>query len=154
MTPPETNAQSRTQDRIILLLRILLGIVLIWSSVGKIADPATFARDIDNYHLVPWGLENTMAIILPWLEATVGLGLILGIMVRGAALWTVSMMAVFIVAIGSALLRGYNIECGCGLKEGEMVGIGKLLEDVIYFFIGWVVYSRHNGYLEIFPKSD
>ena len=32
------------------------------------------------------------------------------------------------------MFRGFNIECGCGLKEGQMVGWGKIFENTLYFF--------------------
>ena len=50
-----------------LLFRIVVGAIFLWSSFDKIIDPAKFARDISNYHIVPLGLENTIALILPWL---------------------------------------------------------------------------------------
>ena len=31
------------------------------------------------------------------------------------------------------MLRGFNIDCGCGLKEGQLVGVEKLLENCIDF---------------------
>ena len=58
----------------ILIMRFLLGFIFIYASYEKILDPAKFARDISNYHVVPFGLENTIAIILPWLELIIGLG--------------------------------------------------------------------------------
>jgi hypothetical protein len=63
-----------------------------------------------------------------------------------------AMMGMFIIAIGSAILRGYNIECGCGLKEGEMVGVGKIIEDSIYFLLVWLIYKRSGNWFEILPK--
>ena len=53
----------------ILITRILLGLIFIIASIDKIIDPAGFARDISNYHFVPFGFENIIAIILPWLES-------------------------------------------------------------------------------------
>ena len=59
--------------------RLILGTVFIWASLDKIIDPEKFARNISNYHIVPYGLENTIAIILPWLELLIGSGLIMSI---------------------------------------------------------------------------
>ena len=68
----------------IVSIRLILGTVFLWASFDKILDPATFAKNISNYHVVPFGLENTIAIILPWLEFLVGTGMILGIMIDGS----------------------------------------------------------------------
>ncbi|MEE8341370.1 MAG: MauE/DoxX family redox-associated membrane protein, partial [Candidatus Neomarinimicrobiota bacterium] len=122
---------------IIIGARILVGGVLIYASLDKIIDPGGFARAIDNYHIIPFGLENIMAIILPWLELFVGIGLIFGLFIDGAAFITVVMMLIFIFAISFAILSGYNIECGCGLKPGELVGIRKIIEDLVYLLLAW-----------------
>ena len=61
-----------------ILLRFMIGGVFIWACHDKIIDPSKFAREISNYHVIPFGLENTIAIILPWLELFIGVGLIAG----------------------------------------------------------------------------
>ncbi len=139
---------------LILMIRLFLGGLFIYASLDKITDPQSFSRDISNYHIIPFGLENSMAVILPWLELFIGLGLILGCLVDGAALVSMSLLVIFIVAIGSAILRGYNIECGCGLKEGEVVGTQKLLENTILFLLGFLILRRSKKKYEIFPNTD
>ena len=39
----------------------------------------------------------------------------------------------FNILVFQAMVRGFNIECGCGLKEGQMVGYGKLFENFLLF---------------------
>ena len=134
-------------------MRILLGLIFLYASYDKILDPGKFARSIANYHIVPFGLENSIAIILPWLELFIGVGLIAGIMVDGAAGITGSLLVIFILLILQAILRGFNIECGCGLKEGEMVGWTKILENIVFLFASWMVFSRQKNLFEFFPKS-
>jgi uncharacterized membrane protein YphA (DoxX/SURF4 family) len=138
---------------LILVMRILLGLIFLYASYDKILDPGKFARSIANYHIVPFGLENSIAIILPWLELFIGVGLIAGIMVDGAAGITGSLLVIFILLILLAILRGFNIECGCGLKEGEMVGWTKILENIVFLFASWMVFSRQKNLFEFFPKS-
>ena len=138
---------------LILVIRILLGIIFLYASYDKIMDPGKFARSVANYHIVPFGLENSIAIILPWLELFIGVGLIAGIMVDGAAGITGSLLVIFILLILQAILRGFNIECGCGLKEGEMVGWTKILENIVFLFASCMVYSRQKNLFEFFPKS-
>ena len=138
---------------LILVMRILLGLIFLYASYDKILDPGKFARSIANYHIVPFGLENSIAIILPWLELFIGVGLIAGIMVDGAAGITGSLLVIFILLILQAILRGFNIECGCGLKEGEMVGWTKILENIVFLFASWMVLSRQKNLFKFFPKS-
>ena len=126
----------------ILITRILLGLIFIIASIDKIIDPAGFARDISNYHFVPFGLENIIAIILPWLELFIGLGLILGIMVDGASVISGILLILFIILIFQATIRGFNIDCGCGLKDGEIVGWRKIFEDLIFLSGAYFIWRR------------
>ena len=51
------------------------------------------------------------------------------------------------------MIRGYNIECGCGLKEGEMVGWNKIFENLFLLLLTYLLYIRKTRLLEFFPKS-
>ncbi|MCP4930708.1 MAG: DoxX family membrane protein, partial [Candidatus Marinimicrobia bacterium] len=72
--------------QIVFFFRLIIGIIFIYASIDKISHPAEFAIAIGNYHAVPFGLENMIAMVLPWLELLVGVCLIAGIMVDGAAI--------------------------------------------------------------------
>jgi len=137
-----------------LIIRLLLGAMWVWASLDKIQDPAQFSRDIANYHVMPFGLENLSAIVVPWLELLIGIGLIIGVMVDGAALISFSLMLLFIVLISQAILRGFNIECGCGLKEGQLVGWEKILENIVFLGASYLVLIRPKNLLELFPKTS
>ena len=139
---------------VIIILRLILGGIFIYASIDKIANPHEFAKNISHYHLVPFGLENIISIFLPWLELIIGVGLIVGFMVDGSVVLSMSLLVMFIVAISSAILRGYNIDCGCGLKEGELVGTQKLLENSLLFISGLLILNRKYRNFEIFTKSD
>ena len=139
---------------IVICLRIILGTVFLWASFDKILDPASFAKNISNYHVLPFGLENIIAIFLPWLEFFIGTGMILGIMVDGSIIISSFLLLLFNILIAQAIMRGFNIECGCGLKEGQMIGAGKILENFILLGVAYVLYYRDNKIFEFFPKTD
>tara|TARA_Y100001958_G_C20745646_1_gene232260 strand:- start:70 stop:501 length:432 start_codon:yes stop_codon:yes gene_type:complete len=134
------------------LARVLLGIMWVIAGIEKIADPAQFSREISNYHLLPFGIENTVAIILPWLELFIGLSLIFGLYVNSASFISSILMVIFILFIAQAMFRGFNIECGCGLKEGQMVGWGKIFENTLYFLGSYFILIRKENFLEFLPK--
>ena len=138
---------------LVVITRIILGAVFLWASFGKILEPGDFARSISNYHIVPFGIENIVALILPWLELLIGMGLILGIMVDGSVQLSAILLIMFILMIGQAMLRGFNIECGCGLKEGEMIGLNKILENIVFLGGAYIVMQRKKRFFEIFPKT-
>ena len=137
-----------------LFFRIVVGSIFLWASFDKIIDPAKFARDISNYHIVPLGLENTIALILPWLEFFIGTGLIIGVMVDGSIIISSVLLITFNIMIAQAMARGFNIDCGCGLKEGQLVGFEKLIENFIFILFSYFVYIRKEKFLEFFPKTE
>ena len=145
---------NRLNEYLVVIIRIILGTIFLWASFDKIIDPAQFARSISNYHIVPFGLENSVAIILPWIEFFIGSGLILGIMVDGATMITSFLLIIFNIMIAQAVMRGFNIDCGCGLKEGQLVGIEKILENFVLFGGACIIYFRNNRLFEIFPKTN
>ena len=138
----------------IISIRLILGTVFLWASFDKILDPATFAKNISNYHVVPFGLENTIAIILPWLEFLIGTGMILGIMVDGSIMISAFLLILFNILIAQAILRGFNIECGCGLKDGQIVGIEKIFENFVLLGFAYILNLRDKKIFELFPKTN
>ena len=138
---------------LIFIMRLLVGLVFIIASYDKIIATAQFARDISNYHIIPFGLENLIAIILPWIELFLGLGIVIGIFIDGSSFLSGTLLVLFILLIFQAMLRGFNIECGCGLKEGEMVGWSKIIENIILLGASYIIFFAKNRLIEIYPKN-
>ena len=141
---------------VILLARLILGGVFILASLDKISNPEAFAGAIGNYHVLPFGLENLLALILPWLEFITGIFIIAGIMVDGAAIMIIIMNMIFIIAISQALARGISIECGCfsvsSAAEGDKIGIITVIRDIGYLILGFLIFYRQKHKFEFFPK--
>ena len=136
-----------------VFLRFIIGGVFIWACHDKIIDPSKFAREISNYHVMPFGLENTVAIILPWLELFIGIGIIAGIYINANALLSGSLLILFNILVFQAMVRGFNIECGCGLKEDQMVGYGKLFENFL-LLLGCVFVFKTKEHFLYFRKFN
>ncbi len=145
---------NKVNPIMILIIRIILGLIFIYASYDKIMNPGQFARDISNYHIVPYGFENTIAIILPWLELIIGLCIVFGIFIDGSVIISAGLLILFDLLIFQAMIRGFNIECGCGLKEGEMVGWSKIIENIVFLGASYMVYISKDRILEFFPKSS
>ncbi|MDD5656861.1 MAG: DoxX family membrane protein [Elusimicrobia bacterium] len=99
-----------------LLARLVLGLVFVASGTMKASAPAEeFALVIEYYRLVPSAdLILIIAAFLPWFELLTGYALILGFLVRPAALAAGAMNLVFILAILSTKARGLELpNCGC-----------------------------------------
>ena len=121
-------------------LRLILGAVFASASFDKILHPHDFAEVVFNYQILPDGLVNLTAILLPWLELSVGLFLISGLFLRGAIFTGNALLAVFLAALAFNLARGLDIDCGCftasaGPAEGGSM-ILYLLRDAFFLAMG------------------
>jgi len=112
--------------------RWVLGGIFVYAGAAKALDPAAFAEQIKNYHFAPWWAVHPTAIVLPWIELVAGLTLIGGIWVIEAVVVLSVLLGVFIVAAGSAMYRGLDIECGCFGGEAK---------------VGWSLIARNGGLL-------
>ncbi|MFQ6678018.1 MAG: MauE/DoxX family redox-associated membrane protein [Fidelibacterota bacterium] len=147
---------SNLKNNIVLLFRLILGVMFIYASLDKIAHPEEFAKQIGYYKALPFGLENTVAIILPWTELIIGLCFLIGIFVDGATLLSIIMMIVFILMISQAMLRGIDISCGCFKvsADGENIGLNTIIRDIIFLVMSFVVLNRQERKFELIPKYD
>ena len=110
---PGHSADWRANGWLDLGLRWLLGGLFVMASVHKIMDPAAFAKIVYGYGLFPAATINLIAIIVPFIELTAGLALMIGVYPRAAALILSAMLLVFILIIGINTLRGHVFDCGC-----------------------------------------
>lgn len=94
-------------------VRIALGIIFIVASVDKIHHPAAFAQVLFNYQLLPASFINPIAILLPWLELTLGLLLLSGYWLPGAVTLTNLLLIIFFSVLLSNKIRGVDVPCGC-----------------------------------------
>ena len=119
-----------TDRRIVRLCQLLIGLILLVAALTKIGDAADFARQIHHYRLLPFGLENLVAITLPWIELVIALVLLLGLAPRAGGVAGAGIMALFVLVVAAAVARGLDIECGCfGTADASHVGLAKLAEN-------------------------
>ena len=106
-----------TQRRFNALKRgttLLIGAVLVWGALGKVANPQEFYTVLPGYRLpLPALALQATAVILPWLELICGLLLIANLRTRAALAWAVVLFAIFAIATGQAWMRDLDIACGC-----------------------------------------
>jgi len=131
-----------------LVVRTLLGIIFLYSSVGKIANPDAFAAIVNNYQLLSPPLVLATAVGLPWIEALCGLALVVGRFEEGAALLVSLMMILFTGLVLYNGYRGLNIACGCfslTAKAPSNIAVNTLRNLFILAAGAWVFFfSRHR----------
>lgn len=105
--------RDRAFDIVGLLARLILGGVIFLAGALKVNRLDASANAVVAYQVMPYDLARWVGYLLPFLEVTIGLLLILGLFTRFAALAGTALMVVFIVGIAQAWARGLNIDCGC-----------------------------------------
>ena len=131
-----------------LAARWLLGATFIYASYSKILAPAVFAKIIYGYGLFPAILINLFAIMLPFVELTAGLALIIGFYPRSAALIIDVMLLAFIISLAINVIRGHEFDCGCFALDANSQSTfsGPLLtRDIVYFALGIYVFFYGNS---------
>ncbi len=92
---------------------VIVGGMFIYAGAIKALDPVRFARDIDNYKILPWTIAAGLAFYLPWLEIFCGVALIARRLYLGGLSALIALVCVFTVATIAAKVRGLDITCGC-----------------------------------------
>ena len=129
-----------------LFLRILLGLIFVISSWGKIRYPRVFAESLSAYQVLPDNLITLVALTLPWLELLAGLLLLVGYRVRGGALVIGAMSALFFLVVSSVIWRGLDLSCGCFVGvEWARVNWRHLVLNLVLLGSAAVVYRRGPG---------
>lgn len=127
-----------------VIARVIVGGIFVMYAVDKIAAPADFALNVERYELLPLAAVNIVALVLPWVELLVGLFLLSGVRLQASAAVAAVLLVVFIGAIGSAMLRGLEINCGCS-AQSETVGWGKIAEDLLYLLLALRIIVKPNS---------
>jgi putative oxidoreductase len=143
---------------IIFLSAYYLSLTFIAASLDKIIDPLTFSKMISNYDITPYWTNNFVALILPWLELICGLILFFGILYNNntnkndkniffqyqevANNIIILMLVWFIFILTIAIVRGLDIDCGCGLSETKTLPIIKLKEDIYLLILSFIIKFR------------
>ena len=100
---------------LLLLARIFLGSVFVYSGWGKLLAPVeNFQATIGGYQLIPQVLIIPIALIAPWCEFIFGSFLVLGFMIRISASVLMIFLVTFVILLSRSLLLHLPIsECGC-----------------------------------------
>ncbi|MGC3956418.1 MAG: MauE/DoxX family redox-associated membrane protein [Verrucomicrobiota bacterium] len=134
-------------------MRWLLGGLLLWAAVSKLANPTEFLGSIYAYQLpLPRMSLQMAAVVLPWAELLCGLLLLAGLWQQTALLCVTALMVLFVIATGQAWFRGLDITCGCynfkifGWPE-SLPGLVRFLESVAFAFCRNLLLTGLAGFL-------
>ena len=128
--------------------RIGLGVLFIYSALAKISDPDDFARAVMRYGVLPDFTVGIFSLTMPMLELLAGVSMLFTKWLRESALLVSGMLAMFIIALLQALVRGLEISCGCfgvpsvGGREEILIA---LVRDVVMIVPAVWLMFRANG---------
>ena len=132
-------AGEKVKQIVLRIIAVIIGALFIYAGAVKIIEPVEFARDIDNYKMLPWRLGIFLALYLPWLEIFCGLALITRVLYRGGIFIVTTLMSLFIIASIVAKARGLDVSCGCFGHASKYLNFSWHLVFDIALLIGLVV---------------
>lgn len=94
-------------------LAAFLAAVFLLSGGLKAWDPGRFLLDVQAFQLVPYWAAYGTALVLPWYEVVLALGLLVPFTRPVSALALAPACLLFVAAILSAHFRGIHLDCGC-----------------------------------------
>ena len=141
------------------ITRWVLSAIFIYAGGTKLLEPEIFAVLIEAYGIVPEGLIMPVAIGLPLLEVTAGIGLLFDI--RGSLALIGGLLLLFMVVLGYGIWMGLDVDCGCfGPEDPEAEAFHGLRLSVfrnlvmmagVFIIYGWRCYRfiRPAGIMDI-----
>ena len=114
---------------------LLLGLILLVSGAGKIAEPAELLAVLNETSVLPETAAALAAQWLPWLELVLGILLVMGISAKFMASASGLLAIGFIFNNSRAIEQGLEIN-GCGCFGVFEIGIISSFEAARYMDIG------------------
>jgi putative oxidoreductase len=125
-------------------LSLVLAGVFTYAGSDKIRDPLQFVDSVAAFGMLPNALLTPFALGLPVFEILCGLMVLAPPTRRIGALALTLIIAMFVVALVSALARGLTLDCGCfgaGAPSRPRMWFEAAL-DVGLFAVALLVYLR------------
>jgi putative oxidoreductase len=130
---------------VMVILRLWLGGLFVYTGIQKIFHIVKFKDIIANYEVLPYWMINITAIILPWLEFWAGIFIIAGIFVRACTIIQIILLLIFAATISFNIARGLDFSCGCFSEANTATGMNY---QHIIFNISLVVMASLLYFLE------
>jgi uncharacterized membrane protein YphA (DoxX/SURF4 family) len=124
--------KALTDNRwLLLLIRIVLGGLLITSSLSKFHDEIAFREALLAYGMLPESLGSLYAAVLPWVELLIGCCLVLGVLSLFASALSLPLVLSFTIANVYAMVHplGAAADCSC---LGSLVRLSHPASLAIY----------------------
>jgi len=116
-------------------IRVGLGLLFFVSGASKVVRARSVARMVANYSLVPRSLLPLVTMILAPSELATGALMLLSVWLPVwpiACSLAITLLVGFSIAVWSALARGFDIPCGCGLLlNNHVIKQGTIVSNLV-----------------------
>lgn len=125
-----------------VVLRLLIGIIFVFSAVTKLPMHSQFITIVESYHLLPQTLATAFGLALPWVELLAGSYLILGIQIRPSSLVALLLALSLLVANISSAVSGESF-CGNCFGKAIILPISQaLVLDITIIIVTVYIYIK------------
>lgn len=102
-----------------IVARLVIAGTFVLAALPKIVEPLAFTKSIEGYQVIGNEIAQYVAIVLPWFELIIGVGLVIPAIRRSSGACISLLLITFIGLHASAWQRGLDINCGCFGTEAE-----------------------------------
>lgn len=128
---------------VLIVARLVVAGTFVMAALPKIQDPVAFTAAIQGFQVIDGALAQWIAIILPWFELVIGVGLLIPALRRTSGLCMALLLVSFIGLHASAWARGLDIACGCFGKEMEPTTDYRFLilrNLILLIVVAWLIW--------------
>ena len=118
----------------LVFCRVTVGLIFIWSFVGKVRDFSSFVKTIDQFRLLPKALHRLSALSFLAGELIVVIFMIIG---KGLLVWgfllAILMLFVFTIGLISVVLRKIQTPCNCFGTSQKLITSYDIIRNIGFF---------------------
>lgn len=136
-------------------LRLGLGAMFLYAACVKIEDPGRFQTMVDGYRVLPACATALFAVTMPMAELLVGALFICTKWTREAAIASAAMLAMFVVALAQAQIRGLDVSCACfgaAGREPHAAFVALVRDVVLAVPVVWLVFKGRHRWIADFRR--
>lgn len=142
-------------DHLSFIVAVALGFTFLASGLSKLRDPEGFVLGVLEYEVLPPRVAVVYGQMVPFIEAILGLALVLGVWSGLVGLVSLVLLGSFLVAVAINIARGRQLDCHCfGSRGGEPLGWITVIRLCILLTWATVVANwRGQAFLSAIPPE-
>lgn len=129
----------------LLSIRIVLGVIFLIAGVSKLSDSEGSRRAVEQFGVPRWS-ARAVAVVLPFAELAIAIGLLVDPSARYAAVGALVLLIAFVVGVARAVSKGQSPDCHClGQLHSEPAGPSTIARNLILVALALAVVAAGAG---------